>query len=148
MESLRTGLTSAALIGLLAAPVGTAAQQAKVLTLAQAIGDALVKSDQAINQRDAIQQAALGLKLARNGFTPKIVPNISGSFGQTDVSNQTYRLDLAVHKLDGYPYDYHRLLYSFRVKSRSRDVGIYSPDHQWSFSPNIHFKTLKADETE
>jgi ABC-type polysaccharide/polyol phosphate transport system ATPase subunit len=60
----------------------------------------------------------------------------------------TYRLDLAVHKLDGYPYDYHRLLYSFRVKSRSRDVGIYSPDHQWSFSSNIHFKATKADENE
>ena len=60
----------------------------------------------------------------------------------------TYRLDLAVHKLDGYPYDYHRLLYSFRVKSRSRDVGIYSPDHQWSFSSNIHFKAPRADENE
>ncbi len=60
----------------------------------------------------------------------------------------TYRLDLAVHKLDGYPYDYHRLLYSFRVKSRSRDVGIYSPDHRWSFSPNIQFKAPKADESE
>ncbi len=60
----------------------------------------------------------------------------------------TYRLDLAVHKLDGYPYDYHRLLYSFRVKSRSRDVGIYSPDHQWSFSPNIQFKAPKADKSE
>ena len=52
----------------------------------------------------------------------------------------SYRLDLAVHKLDGYPYDYHRLLYSFRVKSRARDVGIYCPDHKWSFSPNIKFQ--------
>jgi ABC-type polysaccharide/polyol phosphate transport system ATPase subunit len=52
----------------------------------------------------------------------------------------TYRLDLAAHKLDGYPYDYHRLLYSFRVKSRTKDVGIYRPDHQWTFSPNIRFK--------
>jgi ABC-type polysaccharide/polyol phosphate transport system ATPase subunit len=59
----------------------------------------------------------------------------------------TYRLDLAVHKLDGYPYDYHRLLYSFRVKSRTRDVGIYSPDHRWSFSANIHFKPPKRDES-
>jgi ABC-type polysaccharide/polyol phosphate transport system ATPase subunit len=53
----------------------------------------------------------------------------------------TYRLDLAAHKLDGYPYDYHRLLYSFRMKSRTRDVGVYRPDHRWSFSPNIRFKT-------
>jgi ABC-type polysaccharide/polyol phosphate transport system ATPase subunit len=52
----------------------------------------------------------------------------------------TYRLDLAAHKLDGYPYDYHRLLYSFRVKSRTKDVGIYRPDHRWRFSPTIRFK--------
>ncbi len=52
----------------------------------------------------------------------------------------TYRLDLAAHKLDGYPYDYHRLLYSFRVKSRTKDVGIYRPDHRWTFSPAIRFK--------
>jgi ABC-type polysaccharide/polyol phosphate transport system ATPase subunit len=52
----------------------------------------------------------------------------------------TYRLDLAVHKLDGYPYDYHRLLYSFRMKSRTKDVGIYRPDHRWDFSPGIRFK--------
>jgi ABC-type polysaccharide/polyol phosphate transport system ATPase subunit len=60
----------------------------------------------------------------------------------------TYRMDLAVHKVDGYPYDYHRLLYSFRVKSRVRDVGIYSPDHKWSFSPNIQFKTATTDEND
>jgi ABC-type polysaccharide/polyol phosphate transport system ATPase subunit len=53
----------------------------------------------------------------------------------------TYRLDLAAHKLDGYPYDYHRLLYSFRVKSRTKDVGIYRPDHRWHFSPSIRFKS-------
>jgi ABC-type polysaccharide/polyol phosphate transport system ATPase subunit len=52
----------------------------------------------------------------------------------------TYRLDLAAHKLDGYPYDYHRLLYSFRMKSRTKDVGIYRPDHRWQFSPGIRFR--------
>jgi hypothetical protein len=52
----------------------------------------------------------------------------------------TYRVDVAAHKLDGYPYDYHRLLYSFRVKSRTKDVGIYRPDHRWVFSGNIRFK--------
>ena len=49
----------------------------------------------------------------------------------------TYKLDVAVHKLDGYPYDYHRLLYTFRVKSRSKDVGIYRPKHAWQFSSGI-----------
>jgi ABC-type polysaccharide/polyol phosphate transport system ATPase subunit len=52
----------------------------------------------------------------------------------------TYKVDVAAHKLDGYPYDYHRLLYTFRVKSRTKDVGIYRPDHRWEFSSNIRFK--------
>ena len=54
-----------------------------------------------------------------------------------DLVEGTYKLDVAVHKRDGYPYDYHRLLYTFRVKSRSKEVGIYRPRHTWSFSPGI-----------
>jgi ABC-type polysaccharide/polyol phosphate transport system ATPase subunit len=46
----------------------------------------------------------------------------------------TYLVDVAVHKRDGTPYDYHRGLYSFRVKSRLKDVGVYRPLHAWSFS--------------
>ena len=54
-----------------------------------------------------------------------------------DLVEGTYKLDVAVHKLDGYPYDYHRLLYTFRVKSRTKDVGIYRPRHHWHFSDGI-----------
>ena len=57
-----------------------------------------------------------------------------------DLVEGTYKLDVAVHKRDGYPYDYHRLLYTFRVKSRTHDVGVYRPKHTWSFSPNVRFK--------
>ncbi|MEW5982078.1 MAG: Wzt carbohydrate-binding domain-containing protein [Acidobacteriota bacterium] len=57
-----------------------------------------------------------------------------------DLVQGTYKVDVALHKLDGYPYDYHRLLYSFRVKSRSRDIGIYRPKHTWRFSGGISFK--------
>ena len=46
----------------------------------------------------------------------------------------TYLLDVAAHKGDGTPYDYHRGLYSFRVKSRVKDVGVYRPHHRWVFS--------------
>jgi ABC-type glutathione transport system ATPase component len=52
----------------------------------------------------------------------------------------TYKIDVAVHKVDGFPYDYHRLLYTFRVKSRTHDVGIYRPQHTWGFSPGVRFK--------
>ena len=54
-----------------------------------------------------------------------------------DLVEGTYKVDVAVHKLDGYPYDYHRLLYTFRVKSRTKDVGIYRPPHRWQFSQGI-----------
>jgi ABC-type polysaccharide/polyol phosphate transport system ATPase subunit len=57
-----------------------------------------------------------------------------------DLVEGTYKLDVAVHQRDGYPYDYHRLLYTFRVRSRHKDVGIYRPRHQWRFSPSIRFK--------
>jgi ABC-type polysaccharide/polyol phosphate transport system ATPase subunit len=57
-----------------------------------------------------------------------------------DLVEGTYKLDVAVHKLDGYPYDYHRLLYTFRVKSRTKDVGIYRPRHAWRFSEGMSFE--------
>jgi hypothetical protein len=63
-----------------------------------------------------------------------------------DLVEGTYKLDVAVHKLDGYPYDYHRLLYTFRVKSRTKDVGIYRPKHAWEFSDAIEF--ARADDAE
>jgi len=54
--------------------------------------------------------------------------------------NGTYYLDVAVHKRDGYPYDYHRKLYSFLVSSPHKDVGIGRLVHGWSFSPGIEIK--------
>ena len=62
------------------------------------------------------------------------------SIDSLDLVEGTYKLDVAVHTCDGYPYDYHRLLYTFRVKSRTPDVGIYRPHHRWSFSPSVRFK--------
>jgi ABC-type polysaccharide/polyol phosphate transport system ATPase subunit len=58
-----------------------------------------------------------------------------------DLVEGTYKLDVAVHKRDGYPYDYHRQLYTFRVKSRTKEVGIYRPKHTWTFSPTIKIST-------
>ena len=57
-----------------------------------------------------------------------------------DLVEGTYKLDVAVHKLDGAPYDYHRLLYTFRIKSRLKDVGVYRPNHRWQFSPNARLR--------
>lgn len=61
------------------------------------------------------------------------------SIESLDLVEGTYKMDVAVHKIDGYPYDYHRLLHTFRVKSRAKDVGIYRPRHTWQFTGDIHF---------
>jgi hypothetical protein len=49
----------------------------------------------------------------------------------------TYFVDVAAHRKDGTPYDYHRGLHSFRVKSRIKDVGLYRPGHRWSFEGGV-----------
>ncbi|MBN2369943.1 MAG: Wzt carbohydrate-binding domain-containing protein, partial [Vicinamibacteria bacterium] len=56
----------------------------------------------------------------------------------------SYLLDVAAHSRDGTPYDYHRGLHSFRVKSRIKDVGVYRPRHEWSFDGGIALRAPKA----
>jgi len=51
--------------------------------------------------------------------------------------NGTYYLDIAVHKVDGTPYDYHRNLYSFLVSSLHQDVGVARLPHRWRFSSKV-----------
>jgi len=62
------------------------------------------------------------------------------SIESLDLVEGTYKLDVAIHKIDGYPYDYHRLLHTFRIKSRTKDVGIYRPRHGWKFTGDVRFK--------
>ena len=76
-------------------------------------------------------------------MTPvKIEGTVQATFAidRLDLVEGTYKLDVAVHKRDGYPYDYHRLLHTFRVKSRTKDVGIFRPRHTWRFSGDVRFK--------
>lgn len=65
-----------------------------VLSVGAAVDEALQRNDRLVNQQDAVAQAELGVRLARTAFRPQLTPNILGSFGQTDVTNQTYRVDL------------------------------------------------------
>jgi ABC-type multidrug transport system ATPase subunit len=66
--------------------------------------------------------------------------NVTFAIDALDLVEGTYKIDVAVHTCDGAPYDYHRLLYTFRVKSRTPDVGIYRPRHHWTFSSGVQFK--------
>jgi ABC-type multidrug transport system ATPase subunit len=63
-----------------------------------------------------------------------------------DLVEGTYKLDVAVHNRDHRPYDYHRLLYTFRVKSRTGEVGIYRPKHTWTFSPTVRLTRSQTRE--
>jgi ABC-type polysaccharide/polyol phosphate transport system ATPase subunit len=51
-----------------------------------------------------------------------------------DLVEGSYKLDVAVHRENGTPYDYHRLLYDFRVTSPVKEVGIYRPPHRWTIT--------------
>ena len=54
----------------------------------------------------------------------------------------TYKVDVAVHRRDGVPYDYHRSLYTIRVTSRLNETGIARPPHRWTFSRGIRISGL------
>jgi len=62
---------------------------------------------------------------------------VTVSFQALDLVEGTYKVDVAAHKRDGVPYDYHRLLHTFRIKSRTQDVGIYRPRHDWTFEGGV-----------
>jgi ABC-type polysaccharide/polyol phosphate transport system ATPase subunit len=54
-----------------------------------------------------------------------------------DLVEGSYKLDVAVHRENGTPYDYHRQLYPFRVTSAVKETGIYRPPHRWSFNGGV-----------
>jgi ABC-2 type transport system ATP-binding protein/lipopolysaccharide transport system ATP-binding protein len=54
--------------------------------------------------------------------------------------NGTYFLNVAVHKRDGYPFDYHHFQYTFKITSVYKDVGVARIHHDWEFSKNINIK--------
>jgi len=82
-------------------PALAPAQTHGPVTLRQAVDEALSHGDRAIDDRDAAARAELGLEFARDAFRPKLVPNVLGSFGQTDLSSQTYRVDIAQRFVTG-----------------------------------------------
>jgi outer membrane protein len=74
---------------------------APMLTLEQAVEEALLRNVQILNQHDATEQAALGVRLARNTFQPKVTPNVLGSFGRTNINSQNYRVDFSQKFVNG-----------------------------------------------
>jgi outer membrane protein len=104
MHQSRTRSVAAAAAFMLVVAIGAplnAQEPRRVLTLAQAIDEALLKNDRLIAQHDNGERAGLAVRGARSAFTPKVVPNVRGSFGQTNVSDQSYRLDLSQRFVNG-----------------------------------------------
>ena len=53
-----------------------------------------------------------------------------------------YSVDVAVHRRNGVPYDYHRTLYRIRVTSKLNETGVFRPPHRWTFSSSIRISGL------
>jgi hypothetical protein len=68
---------------------------------------------------------------------------VSFLIDRLDLADGTYKLDVAVHRQNGAPYDYHRLLHTFRVAGSSKELGIYRPPHRWSFSGGVRIEGLE-----
>lgn len=45
--------------------------------------------------------------------------------------DHSYTLDVAAHRADGYPYDYHRGVVDFVVRTSGRQVGVFLPRYSW-----------------
>ena len=43
-----------------------------------------------------------------------------------------YTVDVAVHSVTGYPFDYHKGIVQFSVRSDGKTVGVYSPQRSWT----------------
>jgi ABC-type polysaccharide/polyol phosphate transport system ATPase subunit len=77
-----------------------------------------------------------GTNTVLEGFNPvrlETESEISFVIDRLELVEGTYLVDVAAHRRDGTPFDYHRGLYSFRVKSRIKDVGVHRPGHEWTF---------------
>jgi ABC-type polysaccharide/polyol phosphate transport system ATPase subunit len=59
-----------------------------------------------------------------------------------DLVAGSYRIDVAIHRKNGTPYDYHRQLYTIRVTSKLKDTGVFRPPHRWTFSSGIRISGL------
>jgi len=92
-------------------------------------------------QGGAFDSSSVHLRLAAVVLLPRVCVGDRSSTGSFSEPLGRCGDRRRVDKRDGYPYDYHRQLYTFRVKSRTQEFGIYRPRHRWSFSPNVTFKS-------
>jgi ABC-type polysaccharide/polyol phosphate transport system ATPase subunit len=67
-------------------------------------------------------------------------------FPELSFLENTYLIDVAVHAIDGTPYDYHSRLYTIAFRSEIKDSGIMRSVHNWTFSPELKVTSFETEE--
>ena len=67
---------------------------------------------------------------------------VTFTIDRLDLVEGSYKIDVAAHRKNGAPYDYHRLLHTIRVVSAVKETGIFRPPHRWNFSGGIRITGL------
>jgi ABC-type polysaccharide/polyol phosphate transport system ATPase subunit len=64
---------------------------------------------------------------------PALKPSgvIECAIGRVGLLDGAFSLDVALHRRDGYAFDYHKGAIHFSVRSDSREVGVVSPLREW-----------------
>jgi ABC-type polysaccharide/polyol phosphate transport system ATPase subunit len=68
---------------------------------------------------------------------------VSFIIDRLDLLDGSYKVDVAAHRQNGAPYDYHRLLHTLRVVSAVKETGVFRPPHRWSFTGGIRISGLE-----
>jgi ABC-type polysaccharide/polyol phosphate transport system ATPase subunit len=68
---------------------------------------------------------------------------VSFFIDRLDLLDGSYKVDVAAHRSNGAPYDYHRLLHSLRILSAVKEIGVFRPPHRWSFTGGIRIAGLE-----
>lgn len=58
-------------------------------------------------------------------------------------ANGTYYLDVAVHRQDGYSYDYHKNVIKFKVTANEKQLGVVDFAHSWNVATENIVKDIK-----
>ncbi len=63
-------------------------------------------------------------------------------FAEVHLLEGSYFMDVAVHKIDGYPYDYHHRMHEFRIYQELPEVGVVRLPHIWRIPETIRMKKM------
>lgn len=57
--------------------------------------------------------------------------------GRLGILDGSYTLDVAIHRADGYPFDYQQGAIHFSIRSDNRVVGVISPERRWILNNEV-----------